>query len=93
MNKRIAQKHARDISAMLISVPMTMDHARPSFFALRDVGQQRNYVRARLKILGVRTRCRHRVTRRLIFNGPLGWDWDHGVPARRRGRGLAGAVA
>lgn len=49
---RIAKKHAADISAAVLSIPLTLDHARPSLWRL-SFGTIRHYVYRRA-VVGLR---------------------------------------
>lgn len=50
--KRIAKKWAGRAVAAGLTLPFVLDHAKESFWALRDVGQQRALIRQRMRVLG-----------------------------------------
>ena len=53
--KRIAKKWAARFSALALSIPMTIDHARPSLWTLQR-GTRRHYVYRQSLKLGVHPR-------------------------------------
>lgn len=78
MNARIAKKRAARMVCSALSLPMVLDHARPSFFALRDVGLQRACLREQLKKLGVRSPdARRWVARTRWPDSPLAALYSH----------------
>lgn len=53
MTHRLAKKYAARFAAAY-SLSLCLDHAKPSFYQLRDIGRQRKYLRHRLARLDVR---------------------------------------
>jgi hypothetical protein len=59
MNKRIANKRAERWTCRVLTLPLTLDHARPSFWKLKDVGHQRACLVEKMGELGVKRSVRH----------------------------------
>ena len=67
MNKRMRKKVADVWVVKVCSIPFCLAHAKPSFWNLRDVGQQRASLRWALRDLGVSNRGAMRAATRRWF--------------------------
>jgi hypothetical protein len=66
MTSRIAKKHAAIFTARVLSVPMALDHARPSFWLIDRGAQRRALATVIVRRLGVSRAVARRATRNIF---------------------------